>query len=48
MKQNEFTTLSAIQIITFNPNDIKRIMATDFHLWEKGELLPAALCRRLC
>ncbi|KAG8954722.1 hypothetical protein FRC04_011155 [Tulasnella sp. 424] len=24
-------------IITFNPNDIKRIMATDFHLWEKGE-----------
>ncbi|KAG8981569.1 hypothetical protein FRB90_007160, partial [Tulasnella sp. 427] len=24
-------------IVTFNPNDIKRIMATDFSVWEKGE-----------
>ncbi|KAG8936769.1 hypothetical protein FRC00_007725 [Tulasnella sp. 408] len=25
------------QIVTFNPNDIKRIMTSDFHIWEKGE-----------
>ncbi|KAG8987804.1 hypothetical protein FRB90_003136 [Tulasnella sp. 427] len=24
-------------IVTFNPSDIKRIMATDFSVWEKGE-----------
>ncbi|KAG9016306.1 hypothetical protein FRB90_003335 [Tulasnella sp. 427] len=24
-------------IITFNPADIKRIMATEFHVWDKGE-----------
>lgn len=24
-------------IVTFNPDDIKRILATDFHVWEKGE-----------
>ncbi|KAG8961753.1 hypothetical protein FRC00_011399 [Tulasnella sp. 408] len=24
-------------IVTFNPNDIKRIMTSDFHIWEKGE-----------
>ncbi|KAG9044823.1 hypothetical protein FS837_007482 [Tulasnella sp. UAMH 9824] len=24
-------------IVTFNPNDIKRIMTSDFQIWEKGE-----------